>query len=1111
MSFLNCKSFTHLRVYSDYSIGKSTIRIKELAITAHKNQMSALCISDRKNLCASMEFTLECIKLGIKPLIGCSVFVKCNSGKVLDIILIAKNYCGYQNLLKLVTDSFLSDSSENYIEFTNLSANSSGILAISGALNINLDKKDYCSSMLLLRNIFANDLFIEIVRDGSISKIQEDLLLNTAYEMDIPIVATNPMHFISKEDQEAYDALLCISNGAFLAQSEDRECSNKEHYFKNSSEMEDLFKDLPEAIENTELISIKCSIWPKKMNPLLPKFSQNEDEDISYQAKAALEKLIMHLPKLQQIEYVKRLEYELEVIKRMGFSGYFLIVSDFIKWSKVNGIPVGPGRGSGAGSLVAWALQIIDIDPIKFGLLFERFLNPERISMPDFDIDFCQERREEVIEYVRKKYGYDKVASIITFGKLQARAVLRDVGRVMQIPYGQVDKICKMVPNNPANPVTLKEAIDLDHNLKEMSRNDKLIEKLLSISLQLEGVNRHVSTHAAGIIIADRPLQEIVALYKDANSYLPVIQYSLKHAEIAGLMKFDFLGLRTLSVMDHAIKLIKNHKNIDVNIPDSYDDQKTYELLSSGNVEGVFQFEGAGMKEAIKKLKPDKIDDLIALTSLYRPGPMDNLPDYITRKHGASNVEYPHPLLEGILKDTYGIIIYQEQVMQIAQKVAGYSMGEADFLRRAMGKKSKKAMEEQKAIFIEKSLKNSITDDDAQKLFAFIEKFASYGFNKSHAAAYSVISYKTAYLKAHYAIEFLTASLNFELHDLDKISMFSNNAKFSGIKVEPPDINISMAKFSIVDGKIFYGLGAIKNVGMNAVEEICKERTLNGKFKDLDDFLDRCAYLINKRMMEGLIKSGSLDKLFNNRKALFQNIDLLVKKEDKIMQQQSLINEDSRLNIIHSAEEWGILEKSKNEFDFLGTYVAFHPFELYRKFFEYFNIVSASYINNLPSYTSLANFKVAGIVTSKKIKSSKRGKFAFLQLTDETGVLDLSIFDESLLYRTNDINNEGDHVLCTIAIKNDGQRRRMIIEKLEKLEEIVRASIRSCDIYISSNDAVEELIRFTSSKQDGITVKLQANLNDSIVVFDVPDLYISYENLLFLKSLKNITIVENYL
>ncbi len=1109
MSFLNCKNFTHLRVYSDYSIGKSTVRVKELVTTVHKNQMGALCISDKKNLCASMEFTLECIQLGIKPLIGCSTFIK-HGNKMLDVLLIAKNARGYQNMLKLITDSFLSDDSENCIEFLNLTAHNEGILAISGASNIHFNEKNYYDAIISFRTIFHNDLFIEIVRDGSISQTQEDILLNIAYETNTPIVATNPIHFINKDDNEAHDALLCISNGTFLAQSEDREFSNKEHYFKSTQEMEELFKDLPEAIENTELIAIKCSIWPQKRNPLLPKFSSNEDEDISLQARAELEKLTINLPKLQQAEYINRLEYELEVIKRMGFSGYFLIVSDFIKWSKVNGIPVGPGRGSGAGSLVAWALQIIDIDPIKFGLLFERFLNPERISMPDFDIDFCQERREEVIEYVRQKYGCDKVASIITFGKLQARAVLRDVGRVMQIPYGQVDKICKMVPNNPANPITLKEAIDLDHNLREMSKNDKSIEKLLSISLQLEGINRHVSTHAAGIIIADRPLQEIVALYKDANSHIPVIQYSLKHAEIAGLMKFDFLGLRTLSVIDDAVKLVKHHRNITIDISSEYSDKKTYELLSSGNVEGIFQFEGAGMKEAIKKLKPDKIDDLIALTSLYRPGPMDNLPDYISRKHGYLNVEYPHQLLEGILKDTYGIIIYQEQVMQIAQKVAGYSMGEADFLRRAMGKKSKKAMEEQKAIFIERSIQNSITEEDAQRLFAFIEKFASYGFNKSHAAAYSIISYKTAYLKAHYTIEFLTAALNFELHDLDKISMFCNNAKFSGIKVASPDINISTVKFSIVDDQIFYGLGAIKNVGAGAVEKICKERILNGKFKDLDDFLDRCAHLINKRMMEGLIKSGALDVLHSNRKALFQSIDLLIKKEGNAPQQQSLLIENSNRAVV-DIEEWGIFEKSNHEFDFLGTHISFHPFELYRKFFEHFNITPASYIHNLPSYVTSSTFKVAGIVTSKKIKSSKRGKFAFLQLTDESGVLDLSIFDEDLLYKTNDINNEGDQVLCTIAIKNDGQRIRMIVEKLEQLDKVARLSISSCDIYVSAYEAVEKLVSFTSVGQGGILTRLRADLGDAVVIFDIPHLYISYENLLLLKNVKDITIIENYL
>ncbi len=1102
-------NFTHLRVFSDYSIGKSTARIPDLAKAAHKEKMGALCITEMGNLCSSMEFSAECTKLGIKPLVGCNISLKYSNNLMFDTILIARDANGYNNLLQIVTNSFLKSENENCIEFADLIKYGDGLVALSGAKNVHNLDSDHSRYLKSMTSIFKENLFIEISRDGCITTNQENFLLNEAYDLNIPIVTTNPIHFIEKGAHEAHDALLCISQLAFLAQTEGREFSNIEHYFKSEQQMLALFSDLPEAIENTELISIKCSIWPKKRQPLLPKFSQDENIDLENQASSGIEKLTYGFLDEEKQIYKSRLEYELKVIQKMGFSGYFLIVSDFIKWSKKNGIPVGPGRGSGAGSIVAWALEIIDIDPIKFGLLFERFLNPERISMPDFDIDFCQERRGEVIEYVRQKYGNDKVANIITFGKLQARAVLRDVGRVMQIPYGQVDRICKMVPNNPANPVTLKEAIDLDHSLREMSKNDPLIDKLLSISLQLEGVNRHVSTHAAGVIIADRPLNEVVALYKDKNSHIPVIQYSLKYAEMAGLMKFDFLGLRTLSVIDNTIKLIKEYRGEDIEIS-NYTDKNTYELLSKGNVEGIFQFEGAGMKEAIKKLKPDKIDDLIALTSLYRPGPMDNLPDYIDRKHGKTCVEYPHPMLEGILKDTYGIIIYQEQVMQIAQKIAGYSMGEADFLRRAMGKKSKEEMEIQKSIFIERSIKNSISKEDAERLFAFIEKFASYGFNKSHAAAYSIISYKTAYLKANYTIEFLTASLNFELHDLDKIAMFCNNAKFSGIKILLPNINKSQSKFSINDGAIFYALGAIKNVGISATDQICKERSANGIFVSIENFVERCAHILNKRMMEGLIKSGALDSLFDNRRSLFECIETLIKKEEKNVLQHSFFIESGQNELVKLVNEWDIFEKSKFEFEFLGTYISFHPFELYERFFKHRNITTASTINNLPAYSKVSNFRIAGIVTSKKIKSSKRGKFAFLQITDQTDVLDLSLFDEKLLYETNELTEEGGQILCSIAVKSDAQRTRIIIEKVDRLEDIIKSSILSCDIYIHDNKDIDKVLSFTSQGNDGIVMNLHLNLNMAVVNFDIPGLRIGYSDMLILKGMKCVKVVENY-
>ncbi|CAK6548147.1 MAG: DNA polymerase III subunit alpha [Candidatus Midichloria mitochondrii] len=1123
-------SFIHLRAHSDYSLGKSIIKIPDLINKAKADNMPALCLMDRGNLFGSLEFSMECLKNGIKPLIGTilKIDLEADTDKRephSEIALIAKDQDGYQNLLELVSLSFLSYSdSQPHIKISRLLNYSKGLIALFNSFESPMaaliKKEQYKVAERLLEqfhNSFKENLFLELIRTEKNNwQFHEHWLLDKAFEKDIPIVATNPISFLRANLSEAHDALLCIANSSYILE-DNRERSDPDHYFKNEEEMRALFSDLPEAIENTKLIALKSSVFPETRKPILPKFSHLiEDETLELQ-KQAIDGLRKRLNSVKyninQQEYFKRLEFELGVINKMQFPGYFLIVSDFIKWSKGNGISVGPGRGSGAGSIVAWALEITDLDPIKFGLLFERFLNPERVSMPDFDIDFCQERRDEVINYVKDKYGAERVAQIITFGKLQARAVLRDVGRVMQIPYGLVDKICKMVPNNPANPITLSEAIALDKQLQDMCDDDPDLEKLLSISLELEGINRHVSTHAAGIIIADRPLIELVPLYMDSNSSMQTIQYSLKYADAAGLMKFDFLGLKTLTVISQTVQLIEKNRGIRINLANiDFEDKKTYQLLSQGHTVGIFQLEGAGMREAIKQLKPDFFGDVIALTSLYRPGPMDNIPSYVNRKHGLETPDYIHPSLENLLKETYGIIIYQEQVMELAQILAGYSLGEADLLRRAMGKKNKQEMDEQRAIFIERCIANEIKEQRAAEIFALIEKFASYGFNKSHAAAYAVITYQTAYLKTHYTAEFLTASMNLEIHDTSKIGMFCNDAKLFGIDILLPNINSSNAYFTVDGDKIRYGLAAIRGVGIKATVDIQEERR-TAQFQNIHQFIERCHNLINKRAMENLIKAGTFDSLYPNRAELFANLKKLIrysqsnKLEDQSQGSLFFDEENDQGLSLSAVADWEDRRKLAFEFEALGFYLSAHPLNEYQERLKKLGILSVENVLSL----EIKNFykcRVAGVVSSKKVKSSKRGKFAFLQITDTTGILDISIFNEKLLIESNDILQEGQTIICDIEIKNDENGTRMVAEKISEIHHTMKSTLCACHIYIKDKISIQEIS--TKVTDTGLPIKLYAELDDgSVVHFGLEKpLFIDYKGLEELKKIDNIRVVE---
>lgn len=1091
--------FIHLRVHTDYSLGYGAIRVADLIGRCLRYNMPAIAVTDRYNLFSSMEFSQAAIKEGIQPIMGCVVNVmfeqiKFEKPAVGELLLLAKNEVGYANLLKIVSDSYMHSANKSsvWIKYEDLKTHADGLIVLCGTLKSPVgmmyqqkrldDAKGFLEN---LKEMLKDNLYIELIRRGVAAEEElEVFLLKEALRLDIPIVATNEVCFLQPEMSEAHDALICIAEGKSIY-DEQRTKSSTKNYLKSPKEMVELFADLPEAVENTINIAKRIGVFAQSRPPLLPRCNEedvDEDREIARQAQEGLKNRVKDYVS-DVAPYFNRLETELKIIQEMNFSGYFLIVSDFIKWSKRQGIPVGPGRGSGAGSMVAWALEITDVDPIRFGLLFERFLNPERVSMPDFDIDFCQDRRDEVIQYVRDKYGHARVASIITFGKLQAKAVLRDVGRVLGMGFGETDKICKMVPNNPANPVTLQQAINLDKELQHSRDTDPRIKKLLDISLQLEGMNRHASTHAAGIVIGDRPLEQLAPLYKDESSSMPIIQYTFKYAEIAGLVKFDFLGLKTLTMVSWAVELIKNHS------PDffldsfCFDDKKTYDLLSQGKTMGVFQFEGAGMREAIKKLKPDTLEDLIALGSLYRPGPMDNIPSYINRKHGLEKIEYIHPMLEESLKETYGIIVYQEQVMQIAQVMGGYTLGGADLLRRAMGKKNKVEMEAQRDNFIKGAINNGVDKKQAEDVFNLVDKFASYGFNKSHAAAYAIISYHTAYLKANYPIEFLTASINLEINDTEKIHLFCEEAKSMGIKILPPDINASMAYCSVEDGAIRYGLGAVKNVGIKAIESIIEVRK-QGDFKNIHDFIFRCSSYINRRMLEKLIQAGALSSIHDNQAQLFENCEIILRHASSLQRMQGQaqrllfggehIDNDIPLS---DAVWWTEEQKLEGELESLGFYLSTHPLANYVKKLANRAVQSI----NMVDYATKKGSKicVAGVVTSRKIRSSARGKYAFIQMSDMQGLFEVSVFNEELLNQHNEDLQVGQTLYLTIDARKDDNGTRFVIEDIKQLLDVIAGIKIGYAIYLSDINVVKD-IKFV---RDGVPVRLVAVIDGHNVFF----------------------------
>jgi DNA polymerase-3 subunit alpha len=1004
--------FIHLRARSAYSLLQSAVQVKDLVKLAAKQGMPALGLADSNNMFGALEFSEAAAEAGIQPIVGVALNVKGEGGLDGALTLFAQSATGYANLMQLSSAAFLETPSHDdpHVELSRLLQHAEGLLALTGGADGPLapllaeGKGDIAEVALRqLGAAFPDRLYVELHRHGErIEADTEGALIDLAYAQGLPIVAANDIRFAERKGHGSHDALMCIAASSYLGE-EDRPRVTREHYFKTAGEMRDLFADLPEAIDNTGEVARRCAFRVEKRAPILPRFDtkrgRDEPAELKAQAQAGLKarlKVLGDRLAAPVEEYEKRLAYELNIITQMQFPGYFLIVSDFIKWAKAQGIPVGPGRGSGAGSVVAWALTITDLDPLRWGLLFERFLNPERVSMPDFDIDFCQERRGEVIDYVKNKYGEDRVAHIITFGTLQARAVLRDVGRVMQLPFGQVDRLAKLVPANPANPVTLAEALELEPRLKDARKNEAEVRDLIDTALELEGLYRNASTHAAGVVIGDRPLSELVPLYRDPRAYLPATQFNMKWVEAAGLVKFDFLGLKTLTVIDRAVKFLKK-RGIEIDLDASaYDDTKTYELMQSGLTFGVFQLEGQGMRDTLRKVKPTSLEDVIALISLYRPGPMKNIDRFANVKHGRESADYLHDTLKPVLEETYGVIVYQEQVMQIAQILSGYSLGEADLLRRAMGKKQPAEMAKQKTRFIDGAKQKGISENLASHIFDLVEEFAGYGFNKSHAAAYAVIAYQTAYLKAHYPVDFLAASMSLDLSNSDKLASFYQDARRIGAKVLPPDLNASEGDFSVEETEdgvaVRYALGAVRNVSLAAMEAVAAERKANGRFKALYDFSERLdAKTVNRRQLENLAKAGAFDSMEPDRARALAACEIVAAyaqrvAEERASAQTSLFGaeEPSARPAFPKAPTWSAQDTLDAERESVGFYLSGHPLS---DFFVDAGERYSTYTDILEEgETEPRSYLMAGVVRRIQYRPAMSGgTLAFISMSDPTG------------------------------------------------------------------------------------------------------------------------------
>ena len=1097
--------FVPLRVLTSYSMLEGAIDPKAVAKLAKERGFPAIAIADRNGLYSAMAFAGAARDMGIQPIIGTLLGVRRDHDGPIDwLALYAQNEAGWLNLCHLVSAAHIDRplELEPHVSFAQLEGHTEGLIALTGAGEGALVRllaeqrseaaQDYCTR---LETLFAGRLYVEIARrNDRDEEAAEAALIDLAYARDLPLVATNPAAYGDPGFVSAHDAMLCIANSTHLDAAE-RPRANSQTWVKSAPMMAEIFTDLPEALSNTLVIAQRCAYAPPKRKAFLPSLAGDkagEARMLVDDARAGLEARLAPYGEMtaeaRQV-YFDRLDFETNVINTMGFAGYFLIVADFIKWAKNNDIPVGPGRGSGAGSVVAWALTITDLDPMRLGLLFERFLNPERVSMPDFDIDFCETRRGEVIRYVQAKYGHDHVAQIITFGKMKARAVLRDTGRILQMSYGQVDRLTKMIPNHPTDPWTLPRALNGVAELKREYDNDDEVKRLIDLAMQLEGLPRNSSTHAAGVVIGDRPLAQLVPLYRDPRSDMPVTQFDMKYVEDTGLIKFDFLGLKTLSVLKKALQLLRQ-REIEINLDAlPWDDTEVYDLLQSGDTVGVFQLESEGMRRTLNAVKPTNFGDIIALVSLYRPGPMDNIPLFGRRKNGAEAIEYPHARLEGILSETYGVFVYQEQVMQAAQVLAGYSLGDADLLRRAMGKKDQQEMDAQRARFIAGCKEVSgIEAAKANELFDLIDKFAGYGFNKSHAAAYALLAYQTAWLKTHYPHEFYAASMCFDMHQSEKLCTFVDDMRRAGVALEAPDINHSEAEFTVKrtdDGHaVRYALAGIRNVGEKAMDAIVAEREAGGAFTSLEDLFRRAPQgSMNRRQLEGLAAAGAFDALEPNRAKVMANAEMLLAVADEAERSRSsgqaaLFGGDDHaapaLRLV-DAEPWSKTEQMARERENFGFYFAAHPVEQWR---------AVAVANGARSYANIMESGVAGAsgsggrmqaVMAAMVESVNRGRtrrgadFVRADFSDNSGQFSAACFEEALVAPMIQWAKDGTCLLLTVELDapSPDEPPRVTVRGARPLSEVKTAGSMLLRLEVLRPDMFVQLAEMLPRGEDG--------------------------------------------
>jgi DNA polymerase-3 subunit alpha len=1084
--------YVHLRTHTEHSLLEGAVPVKKLVDLCVKARMPAVAVTDTNNMFAALEFSVTAIGAGVQPILGCQISIAHDPAQPGEkprlpapIVLLAQTEAGYMNLMRLNTRLYIDGAmtgSANLPQVTldELAQNADGLICLTGGPDGPLGRFHAAGQQTRARailerlaQIYPNRLYIELQRHpgpgGALPETEslaERGAIDLAYELGLPIVATNDVYFPKTEMYEAHDALICIAEGAYVDQQQPRRRLTPQHYFKSEAEMVALFADLPEALENTVEIARRCTYAAQKRKPILPKFADDEVNELRRQANEGLQARLKVIPhSATPEEYQARLDFELGIIEKMGFPGYFLIVADFIKWAKDHHIPVGPGRGSGAGSLVAYALTITDLDPLRYALLFERFLNPERVSMPDFDIDFCMDRREEVITYVQGKYGRDKVAQIITFGALLSKAAVRDVGRVLQLSYGQVDKLSKMIPVEGVKPVSITKALADEPRLRE-AKKEEVVARLLDYAEKIEGLYRNASTHAAGVVIGDRPLDQLVPLYRDPRSDMAATQFNMKWVEAAGLVKFDFLGLKTLTVIQNAMELLALRGiSFDINlIP--LDDKPSYELYASAKTVAVFQVESSGMMDALRRMKPTCIEDIVALVALYRPGPMENIPTYCEVKNGLRDLESIHPTIDHILKETQGIIVYQEQVMQIAQVMAGYSLGGADLLRRAMGKKNPEEMAKERPKFIEGcKTTHNIPAAKAGEVFDLLEKFANYGFNKSHAAAYAVVSYQTAYLKANYPAEFMAAVMNCDLHLTDKLAVYKREVDKLGLATIAPSVNDSLATFTVRDGAIVYGLGALKNVGVDAMQLIVSARG-DKPFATLFDFARRVDLKrIGKRPLEMLARAGCFDQLDPNRARVFEALDPLSAYSAAIHEaanssQNSLFGSagaDIPEPRLPFRDDWLPVERLAQEHQAIGFYLSGHPLD------DYMSALKRKGVETLAQVTLKAErgpciAKLAGSVSSRQERKSARGnRFAFVQLSDPTGLYEVTCFSE-VLEAARDHLDAGCNVVLTVKAELEGDSLKLLAQGITPIDAATAtAGAQDLRIHLTKPEAATSL------------------------------------------------------